>query len=71
MKPAEALASGDARRIREELGDALFSLVNVARLATLDADDALHGAIEKFRRRFTEHGSGADRARDVGQRGDA
>ena len=49
----EALASGDARRIREELGDALFSLVNVTRLSTLDADDALHGAIEKFRRRFT------------------
>jgi len=51
---AEALASGDAERIREELGDALFSLVNVARLSSLDADDALHGAIEKFRRRFTE-----------------
>ncbi len=50
---AEALASGDARRIRDELGDALFSLVNVARLSALDADDALHGAIEKFRRRFT------------------
>ena len=51
---AEALASGDARRIREELGDALFSLVNVARLSALDADEALHGAIEKFRRRFTD-----------------
>jgi len=51
---AEALASGDTGRIREELGDALFSLVNVARLSALDADDALHGAIEKFRRRFTD-----------------
>ncbi len=51
---AEALASGDADRIRDELGDALFSLVNVARLSSLDADDVLHGAIEKFRRRFTE-----------------
>src|SRR5437667_1180719 len=50
---AEALVSGDARRIHEELGDALFSLVNVARLSALDADDALHGAIEQFRRRFT------------------
>src|SRR5215467_5430509 len=47
---AEALASGDAGRVR----DALFSLVNVARLSGLDADDALHGAIEKFRRRFTD-----------------
>ncbi len=51
---SEALASGDAHRIREELGDALFSLVNVARLATLDAEEALHGAIEKFRQRFTD-----------------
>src|SRR5437870_10585797 len=51
---AEALASGDAHRIQEELGDALFSLVNVARLATLDAEEALHGAIEKFRRRFAD-----------------
>jgi len=51
---SEALASGDAPRIREELGDALFSLVNVARLATLDAEEALHGAIEKFRQRFTD-----------------
>src|SRR5437660_12366513 len=50
---AEALASGDTERIREELGDALFSLVNVARLSSLDADDALHGAIEKLRLRST------------------
>ena len=41
-------------RIEEELGDVLFSLVNVARLASLDAEEALHGAIEKFRRRFAE-----------------
>jgi len=50
----EALESGDPDRLREELGDVLFSLVNVARLASIDAEDALHGATEKFRRRFTE-----------------
>jgi MazG family protein len=50
----DAIASGDTLRIGEELGDALFSLVNVARLAKLDAEDVLNGAIEKFRRRFTE-----------------
>jgi MazG family protein len=55
---AEALASGDGERIREELGDVLFSLVNVARLSSLDADDAMHGAIEKFRRRFTDMEAG-------------
>ena len=51
---AEALAADDAARVREELGDLLFSLVNVARLSEIDAEDALRGAIEKFRRRFTD-----------------
>ncbi len=48
----EAVASGDRARVAEELGDVFFSLVNVARLSGIDADDALRGAIEKFRRRF-------------------
>jgi MazG family protein len=51
---AAALAADDRARIEEELGDVLFSVVNVARLASVDAEEALHGAIEKFRRRFTE-----------------
>lgn len=50
----DAIASGESRRVQEELGDALFSLVNVARLSSIDAEEALQGAIEKFRRRFTE-----------------
>jgi MazG family protein len=50
---AAALASDDRTRIEEELGDVLFSVVNVARLTSVDAEHALHGAIEKFRRRFT------------------
>src|SRR5207249_528739 len=49
---AAALETGELERVREELGDALFSLVNVARLSSIDAEEALHGAIEKFRRRF-------------------
>jgi MazG family protein len=49
---AAALASGERARFREEIGDLLFSLVNVARLAALDAEDTLGAAIEKFRRRF-------------------
>src|SRR5207248_7035988 len=40
----EAVHAGDLEKIREELGDVLFSLVNVARLASIDAEDALHGA---------------------------
>ena len=48
-----ALVEDDRARLQEELGDVLFSLVNVARLASIDAEEALHGAVEKFRRRFT------------------
>ena len=50
----EALRSGDPARFSEELGDLLFSLVNVARLTSLDAEDVLQSANDKFRRRFTE-----------------
>jgi MazG family protein len=50
----EALASGDLGHFREELGDLLFSLVNVARLTSIDAEAALQGAVEKFRRRFMD-----------------
>ena len=49
-----ALVDGDRRRIQDELGDVLFSVVNVARLSGIDAEEALRGAIEKFRRRFTD-----------------
>jgi MazG family protein len=49
-----ALASGDRAHLQDELGDVLFSLVNVARLSSIDAEEAMQGAIEKFRRRFTE-----------------
>lgn len=53
MKEAsEAVAAGDRDRVCEELGDVLFSLVNVARLSEIDAEDASQRAIEKFQRRF-------------------
>ena len=50
---AAALAGGERARLADELGDVLFSLVNVARLSSLDAEDVLQAAVEKFRRRFT------------------
>ena len=49
----EALGQGDRARMQEELGDLLFSLVNVARLLDMDAEDSLQQAVQKFRRRFT------------------
>lgn len=40
------------RRRREEFGDVLFSLVNVGRLLSLSAEDALQATNAKFVRRF-------------------
>jgi MazG family protein len=51
---SRALEAGDRSQIQDELGDLLFSVVNVARLSGIDAEEALRGAIEKFRRRFTD-----------------
>jgi len=47
-----ALARGDHAKVREEFGDLLFSLVNVARLLGIDAEGSLQTAVAKFRRRF-------------------
>jgi MazG family protein len=47
-----ALETGQRDRLREELGDLFFALVNVARLSGIDAEDALQAGIDKFRRRF-------------------
>ena len=49
----EALQSGDSLRVEEELGDLLFSAVNVARFCHCDAETALEKATQKFMRRFT------------------
>lgn len=48
----EAIAAGDAEHIAEELGDLLFAVVNTARFAGVDAEDALQRATNKFINRF-------------------
>jgi tetrapyrrole methylase family protein/MazG family protein len=48
------LASEETARVHEEIGDLLFSMVNVARLRGIDAEDCLRQAADKFTRRFRE-----------------
>lgn len=48
----QALASGDEKHVKEELGDLLFALAQFARFARTNAEDALRESIEKFTRRF-------------------
>ena len=48
----QALGGGEPAKLREELGDLVFAIVNVARLLSLDAEGCLQQAVEKFRRRF-------------------
>ena len=45
---SEAIASGDKENIAEELGDLLFSVVNVSRFVKCDAEEALTAASDKF-----------------------
>lgn len=48
----EALASENAAHIREELGDLLFTMVNLARKLHIDAESALKECTRKFMQRF-------------------
>lgn len=50
----DAMKSGDPDTIALELGDLLFSVVNVARHLSLDAESALRAAAGKFRNRFEQ-----------------
>jgi len=48
----EAVASGDRAHAQEELGDVLFTLVNVARWCDLDPEEGLAGTNRRFLERF-------------------
>lgn len=48
----EAIALGDPRAVEEEIGDLLFSAVNLARKLKVDSETALTAATSKFIARF-------------------
>ena len=48
----DAIAKGNKKEIAEEFGDLLLAVVNAARLAGVDSEQALYNANEKFLGRF-------------------
>lgn len=49
----QAISNNDGENMNEELGDVLFSAVNVSRFIKADAEEALTAASDKFLARFT------------------
>jgi uncharacterized protein YabN with tetrapyrrole methylase and pyrophosphatase domain len=47
-----ALAEGNDDGVASELGDVLFAVSNYARLRGLNGEMLLHGALDRFERRF-------------------
>jgi len=48
----EAISAGNAAHVREEIGDLLFAVANLARHVDVDAEDSLRGTNTKFEKRF-------------------
>jgi ATP diphosphatase len=48
----EAIDAGDAAHVREEMGDLLFAIANLARHVEVDPEDSLRATNAKFQRRF-------------------
>ena len=48
----QAMASGTDEQVAEEIGDLLFTIVNLARYRDLYVEDVLHQAVAKFDGRF-------------------
>ncbi|WP_116365150.1 nucleoside triphosphate pyrophosphohydrolase [Parahaliea mediterranea] len=57
-----ALASGDKAGVEEEIGDLLFTCVNLSRQLGVDAEAALRRSSAKFEQRFRHMEAAAERA---------
>ncbi|MCG9896174.1 MAG: nucleoside triphosphate pyrophosphohydrolase [Fimbriimonadaceae bacterium] len=57
----EAVESGDPDHAADELGDLLFTLVNVARWRRIDPEEALRRMLDRFQSRFSAMEASADR----------
>ena len=60
----EAIASGDATQVHDEVGDLLFTIANIARKLNVNAEEALQSTNRKFTRRF---GSMESQVRETGR----
>ena len=63
----QEIASGNMQAMEDEMGDLLFSCVNLARHLSMDPETALARASDKFKRRFQamEAAVGVDRFADL------
>lgn len=60
-----ALGSGESDKIKHEIGDLLFTVVNIARWAKVDAEESLREMLNRFQTRFSaieEHASSSGRS---------
>lgn len=55
----EAVRSGEGKRMEEELGDLLFSIVNLSRFVNINPEEALRRTTDRFIRRFRYIETGA------------
>jgi len=51
---SETISKSKIPKLKEEIGDLLFAIVNVARKLNIDAEEALQQANSKFMRRFSQ-----------------
>jgi tetrapyrrole methylase family protein/MazG family protein len=56
----EAIASGDQKHVESEIGDLLFTAVNVARWAGVEPEEALRKMLDRFSKRFASMEASTD-----------